>query len=216
MGRTRRRSAATCMVIGLFTSVAACSSSSNGAIDLGTNPNTISTTSTTPASSTPQPAPTSSSTRSTETSTAPLTPEDQVKADFLAAVDVRRQCGIDPGHCDFESIAVPGSPTDTFTRDLIARRLKNNLRAVVGHGNIKWRIESADVTGNLASLVVCGYDDIVIYDVVDASNPSDDIVFDESTTSARTTWTMELANGRWLIHDAVPIQQLDGGDLCGF
>ncbi len=196
--------------------LAACSDAKGSALNLGTSPASTSAPTTSTAAVTTSDAPATTTTVGSTTSTTLPSEEEQVKADFLAAMAVRRQCGLDPANCDYAALAIPSSPMERVTRDLMKFRIENNLSAVAGHGDLKLRVEEIQSLDQKASLVACGYDNIVIFDVGDPGNPDDDIVFNDSAGSARTTWTLERQNNRWLIWDGVPIQELSGGDLCGF
>ena len=198
--------------------IAACSDSKGSALNLATSQaSTSAPTTTTATAATTTDAPESTTTTTGPTASTPLpSEEEQVKADFLAAMAVRRQCGLDPAKCDYAALAIPASLMDKQTREQMSSRIENNLRATAGQGDLRLRVESVRVFDQQASVVACGFDDIVIFDVGDPRDPNDDVVFNDSVGSARTTWTMERANNRWLIRDGVPSQELAGGDLCGF
>ena len=199
----------------------ACSNDNHTALELGSVPVPVPVSTAPIVTAAPSVAPTSSAPAVDPATTEPtpatsISPEDQVKADFLADMAVRRRCGLDPTTCDYAALAVPGSAMDRSTRALMQVRIESNLRAVAGQGDVKLRVETVRLAGLQASVVTCGYDDIVIFDVGDPASPSDDVIFDDSVGSARTTWTLEPVNGRWRVRDGVPSQELAGGDLCGF
>ena len=195
-------------VVGLFPS---CSDADNAALNVGSSPQTsLATTTSLPVSQI-------DSAPSTEEETAPLpSAEDLVKADFLAAIAARRQCGIDPANCNYEAVAIPGSPMDELTRSTMSDRIKANIRAVEGRGDTQIRVESVSLTGNLASVTACAYDTVVLFDVADPANPSDDIVFNDTVESARVKWELRELAGRWLIVADHRLGVLTGGDLCAF
>ena len=174
---------------------------------------TAATKNPTTSSATP---PTSPPTDTTSISTAPATVEARVEADYLAARQVRQRCSYEPESCDYAAFAVPGSPLDVETRDKIKGRLAANLRAVDGFGDVKERVESVFVSGELAHLTACAYDTVVIFDVADPTNSADNIIFNDEKGSYRVRWELHLEGGRWLIASGETLDKLSGGDLCGF
>ena len=155
-------------------------------------------------------------TDTTSIATAPATVEARVEADYLAARQVRQRCSYEPESCDYAAFAVPGSPLDVETRDKIKGRLAANLRAVDGFGDVKERVESVFVSGELAHLTACAYDTVVIFDVADPTNSADNIIFNDEKGSYRVRWELHLEGGRWLIASGETLDKLSGGDLCGF
>ena len=215
MGQTRRRSTATYNVIGMIGMLAACSSSSSDTIDLGTTPDTAATTSAAfAASSTSQPAPTSNSAPSTETSTAPLTPEDQVKADFLAVMAIRRQCSYDPAGCDFAGVAIQASIMDDFLRATVKERISANLR-LVGDDTSTVTVTSVQLRDSSKAIVKsCIYDPVVMYDVGGSPSTDDDIVFDENAYSIRSEWSLSKTASGWKIEMGTATEQTVGENQC--
>src|SRR4051812_21063292 len=124
-----------------------CSNGGSSDLDLGTpqptQPATVLTAEATTSTTTPPDPPTTTTTTappiptdpptteaaSTSTS-APISKEDQVRADYEAAKSARDACAYDPFGCDYGAIAVPGSPMDVRTHDVMAERIRLNLRAV--------------------------------------------------------------------------------------
>ena len=86
----------------------------------------------------------------------------------------------------------PGIPEDQFERILAPF----------------YRIDDARVDGDIASITTCLYDDIVL--TMDGS------IFDESTMSAITEWTMVRSANGWRWSDWRVIDSTREGDLCGF
>jgi len=166
----------------------------------------------------PTEAPTTAAPPPTEapTTTAELSAEDKVKADFEAARLVRSQCGFDPVSCDYAAMAVPGSPTDLDTRDLMQFRLDNNLRSFPGKGEALSRIESVGFEGEAAFVTSCLFDSVIVFDIADPANPDDDIIYNDERNSYETRWELRLVGSRWLLYDGVDIRSLKDGDLCGF
>lgn len=145
-----------------------------------------------------------------------IDPKAEVEAAYLAALDARQFCNYEPEDCDFEAIAVVGSPQDVSTRETMAARLRDNLRSVRGIGSEKVRIESSVLAGDVAFVVICALDAGVLFDVGDLATSSDDIVFDDSTVSLRVQWEMRRPDGVWLMFEGINLEKLTGGDLCEF
>ena len=139
-----------------------------------------------------------------------------MRADYETARHARQACAYDPAGCDFAAVALPNSPMDAQTRDLMQTRIDANLRAVDGHGEVKVRVESINVEGDRSFLTMCGYDTVVIYDVADPANPADDIVFNDQSASFRVRWELRLDDGRWRIFAGETVDQKFDADLCGF
>jgi hypothetical protein len=165
------------------------------------------------------PAPTDApTTLATEpAATAPrVSKEDQVRADFLAAREVRQNCSYEPLACHFESIAIPGSPMDLATRKEVADAIANNVAAKRGFGDVTVRVEGIGFEGHAAFVTACAFDTGVLFDLADPANPDDDNVVDDSVASYRVRWELRQLNGGWLIFDNKGLEQLTAGDLCGF
>lgn len=184
---------------------------------------TTTTTTTEPpttATTTPVPtdAPTTQAPPVTEapTTTVELSAEDKVKADFNVAVAARTACSYDPSSCDYAAIAIPGSPKDVETRQVMQMRLSHNLRAIEGNGDVKIRIEDVTFEGESAFVTICAFDTVVIFDIADPSNPSDDIIYNDLQNSSRVRWEMRQRDGRWLFYASETLESLPGGDMCGF
>ncbi len=145
-----------------------------------------------------------------------LSAEDRVRQDFEMARATRERCGFDPATCQYESVALAGSPIDLSTRALMAFRLEYNLRSVEGRGAALLRVDKVSVEGESAFVSVCLYDPVVVYDIADPTNPSDDIIYNEERNSYETRWEMRQSAGRWLLFERRDLRSLKGGDLCGF
>lgn len=211
---------------------AGCSSDGTADLDLGTvAPSSstttvvVTTTSTSNVSTTQPPVTTAAPTTVAATAatdppptevatTAPTSKEDQVRADFETARLARAQCTFDPASCDYASIAIPGSPMDVQTRDVVAQRSEDNIRSKPGFGDARVTLESVAFEGASAFLSICVYDTVVLFDIQDPSNPSDDIVVNDSQDSYRVRWEMREQAGRWLMFEGTSQQHLTGGDLC--
>jgi hypothetical protein len=145
-----------------------------------------------------------------------LSEEDRVRHDFEMARVTRERCGFDPAACQYEYVAVVGSPVDLSTRALMAFRLEYSLRSVEGRGAALLRIDKVSLEREAAFVTVCLYDPVVVYDIADPTNPSDDIIYNEEKNSYETRWEMRQSAGRWLLFERRDLRSLKGGDLCGF
>ena len=209
-----------------------CACASQGSSDLGLTsapPNTavsttavVATTSSTVAPTVPPtdpPATTEPPTTVAATdapAAAPLSKEDQVKADFETARLARAQCTFDPTTCDYAAIAIPGSPMDVHNRHVVAERTSQNVRGKPGAGDVLVRVESVGFEGGSAYVTVCTYDRAVLFDIADPLNPDDDIVINDNKDSYRVRWELRRSNDAWLLYTNKSIDQLHGGDLCEF
>lgn len=164
--------------------------------------------------STPPPTDAPTTTPQPETTTPELSKEDQVKADYTTALAARLSCTYNPDTCNYAAVAIPGSPMDVQTRQVVQQRVVDNLRGKPGFGDIKVTFESVGFEGDAAFVTICAYDTGVLFDIQDPENPDDDIVVDDGTSSYRVRWEMQLESGRWLMFEGVQIQRLDEGDLC--
>ena len=197
---------------------AACSDSKSAALNLGTSPaatapGTVPLTTEAPTT-TSAPSTTSPTAETPLPSTIAASPEDQVKADFLAAMAVRRQCSYDPVGCDFASVAVAGSPMDNFLRDLMKQRIDANLR-LVGPDTSTLTVTTVRVVdASTAEVATCIYDPVVMYDVAKPDDPSDDIVFDENEYSTRSSWKLTKVDSRWRIADGSVEKKSIGANRC--
>ena len=213
--------------IGALATLGSCSadkaaSSSQITLDLGTV--VAETSPVTAALSEPDPTtasvaaslPTIAPTSTELTTTTTIDPKAEVEAAYLATVEVRSTCNFDPVNCAFEKIAVQGSPSDLFNRDIMNTRIGGNLRAVEGFGSERTRVDDVVLGGDTAFVTTCNYDDVVIFDVADPTNPADDVVFNDIKASRIAKWEMRLVNGIWLRYEGTAIEKLTDGDLCGF
>ena len=141
---------------------------------------------------------------------------DEVAADYRAARGSREECAYEPQSCEYEKIAIAGSPMDIFTRAVMADRIGKNLRAVHGRGDIKLRIEDVRLAADAAFVTICGFDTVVIFDVADPTDPGDDIIYNEEQASYRVRWELHASKGTWLLYDSVGLEDRQDGDLCAF
>ncbi len=139
-----------------------------------------------------------------------------VAQDYAAARAARQACFFDPASCDYASFAFPESPMDSTSRTKFKTYVDSNLRAVAGHGSVQFRIEAVSLVGDSAFVTVCTYDTLVIFDVGDPSNPTDDVVLNDEKSSFSGRWELRRLKGRWLIYAGQTINQVSDGDLCGF
>ena len=105
---------------------------------------------------------------------------------------------------------------DTATRDLMKFRLDNNLRAVHGNGDAQYRIEEVRLDGASAFVTTCLYDTVVIFDIADPANPTDDIIYNEEKNSYEIRWEMRQVGDHWYLFERVDLRSLKDGDLCAF
>ena len=203
------------MVVGA-TLLAACSDSKGTALNLGTSPasTTSPTTSTAAAAVTTTAAPASTTTVVPTASSTQSSEEEQVKADFLAAMAVRRQCSYDPGACNFGAVAVPDSPMDNFLRDTMTQRVAANLRLVGTDSSTLSIVSVRIVSDSFAEVSTCIYDPVVMYDVMKVDDPTDDIVFDENAYSVRSNWKLTKSDTGWRIREGSVTEQTIGQNRC--
>lgn len=140
--------------------------------------------------------------------------EAQVAADFLDARDERTRCGREPETCDFDRLALPGSAQDLYNRSIMADRIASNQRTVEGNGELQTLIESIAVSGTTATIVACQVDSLVLFDAGDLSDPSDDVILDDGTSSTRIHWDLVLDSGRWRLTGGLDLEQIEGASLC--
>ena len=118
------------------------------------------------------------------------------RADVLALLDERVQCGRRPERCDYDRLAVPASPYDREVRALMHERIDFGLRTIAGSGAYRPTVTSMRMTGpDVAEVVTCVYDSLVLYDT--RTIPGVHIVFNDRAVSIFSTWSMHLHEGRW-------------------
>ena len=118
------------------------------------------------------------------------------RADVLALIDERVQCGRSPERCDYERLAVPKSPYDRELRALMNERIDFGLRTIAGKGAFRPTVTSIRVTSaGVAEVSTCVYDALVLYDT--RTIPGAHIVFNERAISIFSNWSMHLHEGRW-------------------
>ena len=212
-----------------FMILCACSSGGSSDLALGPTVPTTAAVATTAAPTTAVP-PTESPVVTEPTTTVaatPLTPvtdapttapvaskEDQVRTDFEAARLARAQCTIEPLMCDYASIAVPGSPMDVQTHEVVTQRVTDNVRGKRGFGDTQVKVESVGFDGASAFLTICVYDTVVLFDIQDSANAEDDIIVNDVKASYRVRWEVRQDGGRWLMYEGISLQHLTDGNLC--
>lgn len=192
-------------------------SASETTVESTTTTSTTEPPPTTSATTPPTDAPTTAAPPVTEapTTTGELSAEDKVKADYQAARLARQQCTYDPYSCDYAAIAIPGSPMDTQTHDVVAKRIEQNVRGKPGFGDVDVTIESVGFEGDSAFVTICAYDTGVLFDIQDPSNPDDDIIQDDSKLSYRVRWELKkTSDGTWLLVEGTQLEELVDGNLC--
>jgi len=213
--------------------LAACTNDPDNTLDFGTTTTTITTATTaiaaeTTASSTttvasatttpPSPVTTTSTTPPPPPTNAPTTTidiESQIRADFDATIAVRLACGQDPATCDFANLAIPGSPLDLYTRDLMADRVINNQRTVVGSGSYEYSVRATSIDGSVATVVVCIFDSVIVFDIADPANPDDDVVVNDAQDSTTSRVELRQRDGHWLWFDNETVNSTPGVNSCG-
>jgi hypothetical protein len=205
------------LAVGLLASCSsgeASTDQSKVTLNFGTEPVVSVAVSEAPASTTPEVAPTTTTIEVVTTTT--IDPKAEVEAGYLAVVEARERCNLDPANCDFEAIAVQGSPHDLFTRKTMGVRIDSNLRSIRGVGSFQTRVEKVVIVGDVAFVTACSYDTVALFVIGDPVNAADDIVFDDSKASSRLMWELRRVDGAWLRYSAVELEVMNDGDLCGF
>ena len=130
-----------------------------------------------------------------------------IAAAFDQLMDARLACGRRPEACRVDELAMVGSSIHQELTVLMDSRTRAGIVAST-RGSLRYRIDDARVDGDHASITTCLYDDIVL--TMDGS------IFDESTMSAITEWTMVRSANGWRWSDWRVIDSTREGDLCGF
>lgn len=147
-------------------------------------------------------------TTTTTTSTArPSSTSDDVVATFDRLMTIRVECGRRPRTCPVDELAVVGSNMHAELADLMAVRSQAGIVAS-SRGSSKYRVDDVTVDGDTATVTTCLTDDVVL--VMDGA------VFDDSTLSAITEWTMSLTETGWKWSGWRATTTTREGDLCGF
>jgi len=134
-------------------------------------------------------------------------PSGDVVSEFDRLMAIRVECGRRPRTCPVNELTVDGSTMRAELSDLMATRSESGIVAST-RGSLRYRIDGARVEGDVAMITTCLYDDIVL--TMDGS------IFDESTTSAITEWTMVRTADGWKWSDWRTVTSTKEGDLCGF
>ncbi|MEY3619249.1 MAG: hypothetical protein RL726_1947 [Actinomycetota bacterium] len=133
--------------------------------------------------------------------------EIEIATAFDQLMDARLACGRRPRACRVDDLAIDGSPMHHELTVLMESRIRAGIVASE-RGSLRYRIDDARVDGDVAAITTCLYDDIVL--TMDGS------IFDESTMSAITEWTMARSANGWRWSDWRVIDSTREGDLCGF
>lgn len=150
----------------------------------------------------------------TDTIYAPDTPEGKVEADYRAGRDALTQCNYDPVTCDFDAVAAPASPYGNQFKSAMAEWVVDGLRVIEGNGSFLYKIEGIELSVDTSYVTTCSVDSFVTFAVGDISDPSDDLVFDDSVTSRRTQWEMLQVDDHWRLFQSFPLERADGVGLC--
>ena len=119
----------------------------------------------------------------------------------------RVRCGRRPRDCVIDDLAVPGSELHRELTDLMEKRTSAGIVAS-SRGSLRYRIESTKIDGDIASITTCLLDDTVLL--------MEGAVFDDSSVSAITDWTMTLTLDGWRWTSWRATQWTNEEDLCGF
>ena len=213
--------------------LAACTNDPDNTLDFGTTTTTITTATETTAAETtasstttvasatttpPSPVTTTSTTPPPPPTNAPTTTidvESQIRADFDATIAVRLACGQDPATCDFAAFAIPGSPVDLYTRDLMTGRLTEGRRTIEGMGSYEYSMRTTSIDGSVATVVVCIFDSVIVFDIADPANPDDDVVVNDAQDSTTSLIELRQLDGRWLWFDNETVNSTPGVNSCG-
>ncbi|MFZ9564176.1 MAG: hypothetical protein ACO3AT_03215 [Ilumatobacteraceae bacterium] len=126
---------------------------------------------------------------------------------FDALMTTRVRCGRRPRDCVIDDLAVPGSELHRELTDLMEKRVSAGIVAS-SRGSLRYRIESTKIDGDIASITTCLLDDTVLL--------MEGAVFDDSSVSAITDWTMTLTLDGWRWTSWRATQWTNEEDLCGF
>jgi hypothetical protein len=126
---------------------------------------------------------------------------------FDALMTTRVRCGRRPPDCVIDDLAVPGSELHRELTDLMEKRVSAGIVAS-SRGSLRYRIESTKIDGDIASITTCLLDDTVLL--------MEGAVFDDSSVSAITDWTMTLTLDGWRWTSWRATQLTNEEDLCGF
>lgn len=137
----------------------------------------------------------------------PVPSSDHVVSEFDRLMTIRVECGRRPRACRVDDVAAVGSSMHDELSSLMDARTRAGIVAS-GRGALRYRVDGARVDGDVASITTCLYDDVVL--TMDGS------IFDESTMSAITEWTMVRTAQGWRWSDWRAITSTREGDLCGF
>ncbi len=140
----------------------------------------------------------------------------EVSAQYNADQTAYNDCFSDPANCSFSAFDISNSPMDSNAHAALATNVSGNLRSIPGHGSVRDQIEAVKVNGDTAFITACTYDTVVIFQIGDPANPSDDAVFNEESVSYRAQWELRRLDGAWRIFQGTTLERKFGSDLCGF
>lgn len=132
--------------------------------------------------------------------------QDAVSRAFTSLMQRRIACGRQPETCDVSTLAVPGSSVAVSLTRLMNERRQAGITAS-SRGSMKFRLESVElISPDTANVTTCTRDDTVL--MIDSA------IFDDSTYSARTKWTLQRIDGRWLWSDEDVIEWVLEEEVC--
>jgi hypothetical protein len=70
------------------------------------------------------------------------------------------------------------------------------------------------VKGDEAVVLVCAVDSVILFDVRNPEDSTDDIIFDESTVSSRTEWVVRKTGRGWVRSSGETAAEVVGEGLC--
>jgi hypothetical protein len=155
-----------------------------------------------PATAAPRPATTTTAVAPAPTTSIAAPPSADaattLSADTTATWEASHLCLAAPERCDVGAIAVAGSPAAVQLQARLDELVREHLRVVPGSGPLQLVVESAEITGDeVAVVVACVTDGMLLVDVADPTDPLDDVIFDDSLGSYRWRWGMQHEATGW-------------------
>lgn len=208
--------------------IAACSdASANGSSSpTSASPTTSSASSSSPApvtTTTAVPITTTPPTSTSPASSAPPTTEEEPTTTTNPIVAAVRQgvhdyiaasttCSVDPATCDAAAFTVEGSPARSNAVAYYAQLVKLGFHASPADRGSYIVIESVTFnSNNEAAVMICGYDAGIMLGLPGPDGQP--TVVNDQLVSARSTLTMDLREGRWLVGKSESAR-LGEGNLC--
>jgi hypothetical protein len=163
----------------------------------------------TTASSTSSTSQSSSSSVATTTSTSsPATPEEAVKAAYLAYWKMVDRLVAAPNSNDSEIAEKAVDPALSNLRDTLSTdAAKGETRRIPVGGRYSHRLDSVSIANGSAEIVDCHVDDKVVYS-------ASGVVLDDATSTGRLKASLVLAGDRWLVSNVQVLEQYDGIAGC--